>query len=483
MSKNAVIYARYSSDKQREESIEGQIRECLEYAKRQGLSVISTYIDRAMSARTDHRPEFLRMVRDSAKKSFQYVIVYQLDRFSRSRYDSATYKARLKKNGVKVLSAKENISDDPAGILMESVLEGMAEYYSAELAQKVLRGMTENILNGKMPGGTIPLGYFLDANKYLQIHPVESKIVKFVFEQYNKGHSLANIIRELTAQGYRTRKGKNFTTQSFNNFFHNTVYIGKKKWKDLEFDVPAIIDKKLFYEVQELRKMKRQRQNKKSEVYALTGLLKCECGSPMTGTCGTSKNGSRHYYYTCTGKCGAKNIKRDEIEKLVIDTTKEILSDDAALHAIAKQCVIVNEKAIQENETLAVLKNNVEDIARRLKNCEKAIENGLVSETIANRIKELEKELTAANTAYEREKILTAPVDVTEELVYFYLNNIKSERAIIDSFIREVIIHKDKIEIRYNYKKELPTLQNPVTVESSRMEILVDHQGLEPQTP
>ena len=120
----AVIYARYSSDNQREESIEGQIRECTEYAKYNDLEVVGHYIDRAYSAKTDKRPDFQRMIKDSAKKNFQLVIVWKLDRFARNRYDSAIYKAALKKNGVRVISVTEHITDDATGGLMESIFEG-----------------------------------------------------------------------------------------------------------------------------------------------------------------------------------------------------------------------------------------------------------------------------------------------------------------------------------------------------------------------
>ena len=120
----AVIYARYSSDNQREESIEGQIRECMEFAERNGITVFGTYIDRALSAKTDNRPEFQRMIKDSYRNLFDTVLVWKLDRFARNRYDSAYYKNIFKKNGVKVISAKENISDGPEGVLLESMLEG-----------------------------------------------------------------------------------------------------------------------------------------------------------------------------------------------------------------------------------------------------------------------------------------------------------------------------------------------------------------------
>ena len=151
-----VIYARYSSDAQREESIEGQLRENTAYAKKNGIEIVGTYIDRAVSAKTDNRPEFQRMIKDSAKKGFDVVVVWKLDRFARNRFDSARYKAALKKNNVRVISATEAISEGAEGIILESVLEGMAEYYSAELAEKVTRGMTENALKCKFNGGTLP---------------------------------------------------------------------------------------------------------------------------------------------------------------------------------------------------------------------------------------------------------------------------------------------------------------------------------------
>ena len=155
----AVIYARYSSDNQREESIDGQLRECMEYATYNEMQVVDNYIDRALSAKTDNRPNFQRMIKDSAKGIFDVIIVWKLDRFARNRYDSAHYKNILKKNGVKVVSATESISQDASGILLESMLEGYAEYYSAELAEKVKRGMTENALKGLWNGGQVPFGY------------------------------------------------------------------------------------------------------------------------------------------------------------------------------------------------------------------------------------------------------------------------------------------------------------------------------------
>ena len=182
-----VIYARFSSHAQNEQSIEGQLKACYDYAERNGYTVIGEYIDRAISGTVaDNRPEFQRMIADSVKRQFQAVLVYQLDRFARNRYDSATYKAKLKKNGVKVLSARENITDDASGVLMEAVLEGMAEYYSVELSQKIRRGMGINAGKCLATGGNVALGYKVDENKRFVINEEEASIVKRIFEMYSQ---------------------------------------------------------------------------------------------------------------------------------------------------------------------------------------------------------------------------------------------------------------------------------------------------------
>ena len=189
----AVIYARYSSDNQREESIEGQIRECTAFAEKNGMTVLRHYIDRAFSAKTDNRPKFQRMIKDSKEKLFDVVLVWKLDRFARNRYDSAQYKTILKKNGVRVVSANEAISETAEGILMESVLEGYAEYFSADLAEKVNRGMTENALKCKFNGGNPTVGYIIDSDQYFQIDPVKAPFVLDAFKMYDEGSTMSQV--------------------------------------------------------------------------------------------------------------------------------------------------------------------------------------------------------------------------------------------------------------------------------------------------
>ena len=272
-----VIYARYSSDNQREESIEGQIRENTAYAEKNGITIIGHYIDRAFSAKTDDRPEFQRMVKDSAKKNFDVVIVWKLDRFSRNRYDSAKYKAILKKNNVRVLSATEAISEGAEGIILESVLEGMAEYYSADLAEKVTRGMTENALKCRFNGSVIPLGYTIDDDKHYQINPVTAPVVLEIFQKYADGMSIKDITDELNARGLKTSRGTAFNKNSMRHMFSNRIYIGEYHFADIVIPggVPAIVPVELFDQVnKQMTKNKRtSAKNKAKERYILSTKL------------------------------------------------------------------------------------------------------------------------------------------------------------------------------------------------------------------
>lgn len=292
---NCCLYARYSSHKQNSTSIEAQILEITAYAERLGYTIVEQYIDMAISGKSDDRPEFLRMIEDSSKGKFSRILVYSLDRFARNRYDSARYKAKLKKNGVKVLSAKENISDDPAGIVMEGVLESMAEYYSAELSQKVNRNMLLNAEKGLYNGGFVPLGYRVieqDFDTYkkkkLVIDENTAPIVQAIFKMRANDIPVVEIIDFLNKNGYKTGKGTDFNKNSLQNLFKNKKYIGTTTYGEKEFPntIPAIIDEETFNKVQEVREKYKHAPGirKAEDRYLLTGKLFCgKCGSKYIG--------------------------------------------------------------------------------------------------------------------------------------------------------------------------------------------------------
>lgn len=249
--KTAVIYARYSSDAQSEQSIEGQLRVCEEYAQKNNILILNIYIDRALTSTNDLRPNFQKMIKDSKNKEWDYVIVYKLDRFSRNKYESAMHKRTLKENGVKVLSAMENIPDTPEGIILESLLEGMNQYYSAELAQKVKRGMHETRLKGYFQGVTLLYGYKLDGRKIV-INEEQAEVVKYIYKQYALGVFVKTIQKELTEKGI-LHKDKPFAINTIHNNLKNEKYSGKYMHEDELVDnmYPQIVLTELFNKVRE----------------------------------------------------------------------------------------------------------------------------------------------------------------------------------------------------------------------------------------
>ena len=352
---NAVIYARYSSDSQREESIEGQLRECREYAERNNMTIVGTYIDRALSAKTADRPEFQRMIKDSAKELFEIVLVWKLDRFSRDRYDSAHYKRILKKNGVKVVSVKENISDGPEGIILESMLEGYAEYYSADLSEKVVRGMTDNALKCKFNGGMMPIGYVIDAEQHFQIDPLTAPFVLEAFKRYDGGATMKEVRDALNAKGVTNQRGGELTFNSIQHMLNNRRYMGEFSYRDMVIPdgIPAIVPKELFDRVQEklAKNKKAPARHKDEDDYLLTTKLFCGyCGAYLCGESGTSRTGKVHHYYKCVSvkkkrtECHKKPVRKEWIEDLVVSETMKMVMDDKAIEAIVSMLMDLQDR-------------------------------------------------------------------------------------------------------------------------------------------
>ena len=474
----AVIYARFSSHNQREESIDGQLRVCNEFAKSNKIEVIGNYIDRAISAKTDNRPEFQRMIRDSYAHQFEAVIVYELDRFSRNRYDSAIYKAKLKKNGVRVMSAEERITnnpDDPTSIIMESLLEGMAEYYSAELAQKVLRGMEQNALESRGTGGTLPLGYRMTPDHHFEVDPVNAAVVRKIFSDYANGKSQKEIIRSLNQQGARTSSGRPFSNNSFACLLHNEKYIGTYKFGSITVPngIPAIVDKDVYDKVQlRLKSNKRAPARSKANVdYLLTGKLFCgKCCGNMVGECGRSHNGETYHYYKCANhkrgrNCKAPSVRKDWIESSVVsETVHNVLTDDM-IEVISSNAVDLQNRE-QDKSILNGLKQKLKEKEKAISNLVKAIEAGTFSPSIQERLSALEEEKDGIEGKIAMEQI-KKPF-ITADQVRFYLEHfrhgdIKNKsycHDIVDTFVRAVYVFDDKYYITYYYTDD-PSHQPP----------------------
>ena len=463
----AVIYARYSSDSQREASIEGQLRDCKDYAEKNGITVVGTYIDRAYSAKTDDRPEFQHMIKDSAKKIFDVVLVWKLDRFARNRFDAVNYKYQLEKNGVHLVSAMEPISQGPEGIMVESMLIGMAEYYSAELALKVARGERENALQCKYNGGIVPLGFTIGKEDRLyHIDPETAPIVQEIFTRYADGEPAEKIAASLNERGLRTRTGKPFVKNSFFQIFRNRRYIGEYRYKDIVTPggIPAIIDQDLFDRVQqrfEQNKIAHGRPAKEDVSYLLTTKLFCgKCGTLMGGESGTSHMGTTYYYYKCGnakrhGKahCDLKAIRKEPLERFVVDTAIKVIFSDEIIERLID---LVMEAQQQENTRLPVLKEQLRDTEKRLD--------------------ELEARKEALNTSILEEE-LKKPVLTREWMRFWFekfrkgdMRDMEHQRQIIDTFVNSVYVFDDRVVLNFNFTDDSKTISREEVLGSSAVE-------------
>lgn len=458
----AVIYARYSSSGQREESIEGQIRECKEFAKRNGFRIVGEYADKAISGRTDKRPDFQRMLKDAEKELFQAVICWKVDRFARNRYDSAMYKYRLKKNGIRIYYAKESIPEGPEGIILESVMEGYAEYYSENLSQNVKRGYYDSALEFKTLGVRV-YGLRKDSDGRFEQDPVTAPVVKRIFKEYISGKSSKEIYTELNNEGYKTSTGGAFNKNSINRIIQNKKYIGIYEFKDIyaEDIIPAIIDKEIFYKAQAILKLHKKSPAAKVKKFLLTSKLYCgNCGKVMTGDSGTSRSGKVHYYYACTNrrnhKCHQERIKKELIEKFVVDKLTELIHSDEFIYDVAQRCIDF-QSTEKDTSVINILEENLKNTEKSIKNIIDAIEAGIITPSTKNRLLELEKEKTAIENGIAKQLIENPELE-KEQIIYFLeqfrsgeTDDEKYKIFIVDTFLNKVFLYDDKIVFVLNY--------------------------------
>lgn len=483
---NAVIYARYSSDNQREESITAQIRAIEEYSKKENYYIIDIYKDEAQSATTDDRKDFLRMIDDSKKGMFDVIIVHKLDRFARNRYDSAIYKRELRLNGVRVVSVTENLDGSPESVILESVLEGMSEYYSANLAREVKKGLQENALQARHTGGRPPLGYDVGEDMRLVLNDFEAEAVKIIYNMYSDGHSYGQIISELSNRGFKTKAGKAFGKNSLYEILRQEKYTGTyvfnrrsrgtngkynnhKESSDIikiENGCPQIIDKRMWFKVQDRMKGNKKigGQNKAKVEYLLSGKIFCgNCGSAMVGhTTSDSKTKKKYHYYVCankkrTGECSLKGVGKDKIEELVLDNLYAgVFSDSVIEKSIDKILDYSNKKQVILPGLLEEYKANLKTIDADINKIIDLLMSGYRNESFKQKLDELEDakldlktiitktELQINTYAYNRNDV--------SNFMYNFKNfrdmDFKNQRKVINMFVYKVIIFDDRYDMK-----------------------------------
>ena len=485
-SNKVALYARFSSDNQRSESIDAQIRAMTAYCEQHHYEIVKTYIDEAKSATTDRRPAFQQMIHDSSSRIFNILLVHKLDRFARNRYDSAVYKRELKKNGVMVYSVLENLDSSPESIMMEAVLEGMSEYYSQNLAREVMKGMRETALQCRHTGGKPPLGYDVDpVTKKLVINPEEADTVKLIFSMYSRGYGYSPIIDKLHELGRKTKNGNNFQKNSLYSILSNPKYqgmyvynrasaknsVGTRNthlYKDdediifVEGGCPQIVDPATFTKVQDIITARKHAglRNTSKMCYMLSGKVFCrECGRSMVGN--MRHSGSSHALYvtyrclTRKNLCHNKEINREYLDRYVVRLLETHILNPLALRKLKAKIQKHQEDLPQEPVAEAL--PSLHEIDEAIRNVTDAIEAGLISDALVARLKNLEAEKTRLQklSSERRFPVRVDEIDIPSILAQY--REIKESpaspayRTFIQSFI-------DRIEVgRYTVRFVLKT--------------------------
>ena len=472
--KTAVIYARYSSDSQSEQSIEGQVRVCKQFAEKNDLLIVDQYIDRALTGTNDNRAAFQQMLKDSKRKQWSVVIVYKLDRFARNKYESVVNRKKLFDNGVQIVSAMENIPDTPEGKLFLAVIEGFNEYFSEDLKQKVNRGLRESWLKGNATGGKDIFGWDLKDKKY-HVNETEADVIQQIYRRYAQGYKAQAIADELKARNFRRKCGKHLTQKFIYKVLHDKRYTGIVTHQGTEYDniFPPIITKELWNQVDAINEENKNAPGRKKEIfdYILSGKLICgDCKHKMVGESGTSKTGDIHYYYTCLSKrrgkseCGCKAIKKQVLEDYVINATVAMLRRNSIITNIAETIVKIHEKIIRDSSGLQTLVKKRDEAKKAADNIVKAIEKGIITDFTKDRLAALQDEVNCLDIEINKETQKTYAHLTVEEVEKYLLSkvfedpdDIKTRKTIVYTFIRDIIWYGDRIVITYNFQEIVTT--------------------------
>lgn len=465
VSLTAVIYARYSSHNQREESIEQQVSECMEFAQANNLKVVDVYSDSAISGKTDKRAAFQRMLRDAEKGKFQVVVAYKSNRIARNMFNAMQYEVRLDELGIKTLYCKEEFGDTAAGRFALRTMMNVNQFYSENLSEDIMRAMNDNAENLKI-NGRIPFGYRKGQDSRHEIDPDQAEIVREIFHRVLTGEPQADIAADLNSRGIKTKDGNAWNKNSFRVMLKNDIYIGTYRFVDFEKKdaIPPIITKEDFALMQNFLKNKKNPQGRHRENgdYLLTGKLFCGyCGAYMVGESGTGKSGVLHHYYACQTRrksrtCKKETVRRDWIEEKVVELTKNVVLQDDVIQWIADNAVKFQQQARSESD-VGLIEQSLAENRKSQNNIMAAIEAGIFTPTTKNRLMEVEANITqlekslaiakAKNVQIDREKIVFS----LEKYRNGDIHDKKYQKNMIDSFVKKVILFDDKIEIHYYY--------------------------------
>ena len=487
--KTAIAYARFSSNNQREESIDAQLRAIHEYCERENIQLIAEFTDEAVSGKTDDREDFQNMINQLLKGHLQvdYVLVHKFNRFARNKYDSALYKKRLKDIGVKVISVSQKIDDTPEGELLEGFLESIDQYYSANLALEVRKGLRENALKGKHNGGKKLLGLSVDENGYYYAND-DAWIVRRIFEEYANGIPKTEICRRLNEEGLRNQYGRTFNPRHIYDMLRNEKYIGVYQYTITAKEVvrlegvirDPIIDYPLWEKAKSVRaEPTKKKYRERKRYYHLTGKTKClECGMPISGAgAKKQKNGDIYSYYKCTGKSKHKNgctntsLNKEWFESSVLKAVMDTVFNDSMIEEIASIAYAELDASRKKP------KNDMEQLNSKLAaiNVKQArlmdlyLDGEMDKSMLDKRNEDLRQQKYAIENEIEKNKAIEesnsiSQKDISESIKSYVANLYDLKNISDDEFMKAVfitfveLVEVSKTEVKVSIKADLSAL-------------------------
>ncbi|WP_343287958.1 recombinase family protein [Turicibacter bilis] len=496
----AVVYARFSSTNQRSESIDAQKRACYKYISEKGYTPVGDYVDEALTGTNLLRPGFQKLLEDSQKGMFDTVIVHKYDRLSRSVYDTLDVQQQLARYGIRVESVIEPFNDSPEGQLQQIVQLGVSQYYSANLAREVVKGLKENAYKAMHNGGIPPYGFDVDpeTKKYI-INEHEASGIRIMFEKIIQGWSYRELAEYLNLLGYRTKIGNKFSANSsFYDLLTNPKYKGEyvfnrsvskpkqigmkrshRKNKNEEEiiripnGVPAIVDEETFELVQKLLKQRRRSkgQHKAKEVYLLTGLVECaECGSAYHGSSRIGgRNKSKYVSYRCSKRkklenpCKCKEINKTLLDEFVVNQLYTTLLNQTNLEQLLEEVnVKLKQKYADMDQDLPKLQKQLDEVNQKISNLVQAIAMGGLGslDTITQEIQRLEHDKVKLTELVQENQVKKESLTLTLEQLkqvldeskqYMLSNHDDMVKYILSRFIHKIIIGNETIIVNYNY--------------------------------
>ena len=463
--RTAVAYARYSSAGQRDVSIEQQLADIRSFAKREGYTIVHEYADHARSGfkNTSARTAFQSMISAAADGSYDTIIAWKVDRFGRNREDSAIYKGKLRRFGVRVLYAMEPIPEGSAGVLLEGMLEATAEWYSRQLSENVTRGMTDNAMKC-LYNGTRIIGYSRGSDGRYAINPDQAATVRSIFDLYSSGWSASRISRHLNAHGLRTSRGCAWNSESVMRVISNERYTGVYIWGDIRVPdgMPAIVDRSTWEEAQHMKKKSGRHIEQGNIDFLLTGKAFCgHCGAAMIGDSGTSKNGTRHYYYTCQSRkarkvCAKKSVHKDALEDRVVSFVLDVVLSDPQIEQTADAVMQLQAEELKHSP-LSSMEAEYEETKKKIQNINNAIAAGIWNSSTSAMLKELEDSAESLRVSIEMMRYSQSQLMDRERVIFFLRhfatgdrNDPHFRRHVIDTFINSVFVYDDHLRIVIN---------------------------------